>query len=155
MVIIFLVENKSGSYVKKKMWDLCFILIQCMKLMAMTIELANAKRKGPSQTIFVVSRTHQSKKCPIQKNKKIIRRRKRIINNFILCNLVHIVIYISSKSIFICINPFREAAEEKEMEEKEELKKSKVIKIDSQKSWEHHIYHATNKKYPVSLFCLC
>ncbi|RDX58391.1 Thioredoxin-like protein CXXS1, partial [Mucuna pruriens] len=35
------------------------------------------------------------------------------------------------------------------MEHKKELKKSKVIKIDSQKSWEDHISHATNQKYPV------
>ncbi|XP_027342624.1 thioredoxin-like protein CXXS1 isoform X1 [Abrus precatorius] len=35
------------------------------------------------------------------------------------------------------------------MEHKEQLKKSKVIKIDSIKSWEHHISHATNQNYPV------
>ncbi|CAJ1956812.1 unnamed protein product [Sphenostylis stenocarpa] len=35
------------------------------------------------------------------------------------------------------------------MEDKEKLKKSKVIKIHSQKSWEHYISHATNQKYPV------
>lgn len=28
-------------------------------------------------------------------------------------------------------------------------KKSKVVKIDSRKSWEHHIFEATNKGYPV------
>ncbi|XP_047174296.1 thioredoxin-like protein CXXS1 isoform X1 [Vigna umbellata] len=33
------------------------------------------------------------------------------------------------------------------MEDTEKLKKSKVIKIDSQKSWEHYISHATNQKY--------
>ncbi|KAG2371844.1 hypothetical protein LR48_Vigan05g145900 [Vigna angularis] len=35
------------------------------------------------------------------------------------------------------------------MEDTEKLKKSKVIKIDSQKSWEHYISHATNQKYSV------
>ncbi|ESW21685.1 hypothetical protein PHAVU_005G090900 [Phaseolus vulgaris] len=35
------------------------------------------------------------------------------------------------------------------MEDKEKLKKSKVIKIDSQKSWEHYISQATNQKYSV------
>lgn len=28
-------------------------------------------------------------------------------------------------------------------------KKSKVVKIDSRKSWEHNIFEATNKGYPV------
>ncbi|KAJ1393152.1 Thioredoxin-like superfamily [Sesbania bispinosa] len=35
------------------------------------------------------------------------------------------------------------------MEGQEQLKKSKVIKIDSQKSWEHYISYATNQSYPV------
>ncbi|KAK7324646.1 hypothetical protein VNO77_28375 [Canavalia gladiata] len=39
--------------------------------------------------------------------------------------------------------------QKKKMEDKEQLKKSKVIKVDSQKSWEHYISYATNQKYPV------
>jgi len=30
-------------------------------------------------------------------------------------------------------------------------KKSKIVKIDSRKSWEHHINEATNKGYLVSI----
>lgn len=37
------------------------------------------------------------------------------------------------------------------MEGQKQLKKSKVIKIDSQKSWEHYISSAINQNYPVSL----
>ncbi|KAK7272456.1 hypothetical protein RJT34_29062 [Clitoria ternatea] len=46
-------------------------------------------------------------------------------------------------------NTLLKKQQQKEMEGKEQLKKSKVIKIDSQKSWEHHISHATNQNYPV------
>ncbi|XP_004487617.1 thioredoxin-like protein CXXS1 [Cicer arietinum] len=35
------------------------------------------------------------------------------------------------------------------MEGQKHHKKSKVIKIDSKKSWEHHISYATNQSYPV------
>uniref|UniRef100_A0A0R0HDK8 Thioredoxin domain-containing protein n=1 Tax=Glycine max TaxID=3847 RepID=A0A0R0HDK8_SOYBN len=35
------------------------------------------------------------------------------------------------------------------MKGQQQLKKSKVVKIDSRKSWEHHITNATNKGYPV------
>ncbi|KAK7257316.1 hypothetical protein RIF29_31194 [Crotalaria pallida] len=35
------------------------------------------------------------------------------------------------------------------MEGQQQLKKSKVVKIASRKSWEHHITYATNKGYPV------
>ncbi|KEH38839.1 thioredoxin-like protein CXXS1 isoform X1 [Medicago truncatula] len=35
------------------------------------------------------------------------------------------------------------------MEGQEYLKKSKVIKIDSKKSWEHYISYATNQSYPL------
>ncbi|KAK2423991.1 Thioredoxin protein CXXS1-like [Trifolium repens] len=35
------------------------------------------------------------------------------------------------------------------MEGQEHLKKSKVIKIDSKKSWEHYISYATNQNYLV------
>ncbi|XP_020229312.1 thioredoxin-like protein CXXS1 [Cajanus cajan] len=35
------------------------------------------------------------------------------------------------------------------MKSQKQLRKSKVVKIDSRKSWEHHIIDATNKGYPV------
>ncbi|RDX98954.1 Thioredoxin-like protein CXXS1 [Mucuna pruriens] len=35
------------------------------------------------------------------------------------------------------------------MKGQQQLKKSKVVNIDSRKSWEHHITDATNKGYPV------
>lgn len=44
--------------------------------------------------------------------------------------------------------------QKKEMEGQEHLKKSKVIKIDSKKLWEHYISYATNQSYPVSLISL-
>jgi len=43
--------------------------------------------------------------------------------------------------------------QQKEMKGQQQLKKSKVVKIDSRKSWEHHITNATNKGYPVSIIC--
>jgi len=58
------------------------------------------------------------------------------------------------RSIFVCVDPFKEAAEAERNGGEKRAQKSKVIKIDSQKSWEHHISHATNKKYPASLFSL-
>ncbi|KAK7290810.1 hypothetical protein RIF29_05522 [Crotalaria pallida] len=35
------------------------------------------------------------------------------------------------------------------MKGQEQLKKSKVVKIDTKESWEHHISHATKQGYPV------
>ncbi|KAL2327962.1 hypothetical protein Fmac_021389 [Flemingia macrophylla] len=35
------------------------------------------------------------------------------------------------------------------MKSQKQLTKSKVVKIDSRKSWEHHITYATNKGFPV------
>ncbi|KAL1346065.1 hypothetical protein AAHE18_08G162400 [Arachis hypogaea] len=35
------------------------------------------------------------------------------------------------------------------MEGQKKLKQSKVVKIESQESWQHHISHANNKGYPV------
>ena len=48
----------------------------------------------------------------------------------------------------------KQLQQKKEMEGQEYLKKSKVIKIDSKKSWEHYISYATNQSYPVSLISL-
>ncbi|KAK7312901.1 hypothetical protein VNO77_37140 [Canavalia gladiata] len=39
--------------------------------------------------------------------------------------------------------------QQKEMKGQQQLKKSKVVKIDSGESWEHHITNATNKGYLV------
>ncbi|XP_061341809.1 thioredoxin-like protein CXXS1 [Gastrolobium bilobum] len=35
------------------------------------------------------------------------------------------------------------------MKGQEQLKKSRIIKIDSKESWEHYISHATNQSYPI------
>lgn len=42
---------------------------------------------------------------------------------------------------------------QKEMKGQQQFKKSKVVKIDSLKSWERYITNATNQGCPVSLIC--
>ncbi|KAH1062226.1 hypothetical protein GYH30_005300 [Glycine max] len=62
-----------------------------------------------------------------------------------LANLDAPLDYFYCIPIFVCVDPFKEAAEAERNGGEKRAQKSKVIKIDSQKSWEHHISHATNK----------
>lgn len=52
------------------------------------------------------------------------------------------------------MNILKNQLQQKAMKGQQQLKKSKVVKIDSRKSWEHHITNVTNKGYPVSIMCL-
>jgi len=89
-------------------------------------------------TLYSVIYINQFNKCTFQEREK---------ENIISC-----IVLLFLQSITYINQHFEEAAaEEGKMKGQKQLKKSKVVNINSRKSWEQYITDATTKGFPVSL----